>query len=213
MLETERSVELVIANPSLVRRVSGLVDELGLRLGWRASDASDTGFAKSQADILVAGELSLEGLERLSASCTLEGGMLLLGGESDLGSRVEELFGTGLGFAALSAEFMDEDFLVALPAVARGFVLRPSIRDGSEVAASGFRGDQAGDAARGPLNMREHEVLALLAEGASNRQIAADLGISENTVKFHLQALYRKLGVSSRAGAVFEAMKLGELRM
>jgi DNA-binding CsgD family transcriptional regulator len=61
--------------------------------------------------------------------------------------------------------------------------------------------------------MREHEVLALLAEGASNRQIAADLGISENTVKFHLQALYRKLGVSSRAGAVFEAMKLGELRM
>lgn len=51
------------------------------------------------------------------------------------------------------------------------------------------------------LRPRELEVLQLLAAGRRNRAIADDLGISENTVKFHVAGVYRKLGVSSRAEA------------
>lgn len=59
-----------------------------------------------------------------------------------------------------------------------------------------------GDAARWGLGEREEEVLRLLAAGLRNRDIAQELKVSENTVKFHLRNLFRKLGVSSRAEAV-----------
>ncbi|MBZ9752314.1 response regulator transcription factor [Deinococcus sp. HMF7604] len=59
------------------------------------------------------------------------------------------------------------------------------------------------------LTPREHDVLALLAEGLSNKRAARDLGVSESTVKFHVQALYSKLGVQSRAGAVARGIALG----
>jgi DNA-binding CsgD family transcriptional regulator len=53
-------------------------------------------------------------------------------------------------------------------------------------------------AGRWNLAGRETEVLRLLAAGKRNRQIGVELGISENTVKFHIAALYRKLGVGCR---------------
>ena len=59
------------------------------------------------------------------------------------------------------------------------------------------------------LTPRERDVLALLAEGLSNKRAARDLGVSESTVKFHVQALYSKLGVQSRAGAVARGIALG----
>lgn len=52
------------------------------------------------------------------------------------------------------------------------------------------------------LTAREFELLAALAEGASNGRIAQRLGISLNTVKFHLKNLYEKLEVQNRASAV-----------
>ncbi len=51
------------------------------------------------------------------------------------------------------------------------------------------------------LTGREREVWALLAEGLTNVQIAARLSLSENTVKFHVQHLYQKLGVKNRTEA------------
>lgn len=58
------------------------------------------------------------------------------------------------------------------------------------------------------LSEREHEVLQLLAEGLTNRQIAQRLIISEHTVKFHVSALLGKLDVSSRT----EAIRVGAQR-
>ncbi|MFM7083897.1 MAG: response regulator transcription factor [Hyphomicrobium sp.] len=52
------------------------------------------------------------------------------------------------------------------------------------------------------LTSRERELLAALANGWSNLQIAARIGISRNTVKYHLKNLYDKLGVNNRASAV-----------
>lgn len=59
------------------------------------------------------------------------------------------------------------------------------------------------------LTTGELRVLQMLAGGATNREIAAHAQISENTVKFHLKNVYGKLGVSSRAAAVFMAAQLG----
>ena len=61
------------------------------------------------------------------------------------------------------------------------------------------------------LSSRERQVLALLADGLGNKQIAARLGISTNTVKTHLELLFEKLGVSSRAEAVTAGFKRGLL--
>ena len=59
------------------------------------------------------------------------------------------------------------------------------------------------------LTARERDVLALVADGRSNRAIATGLGISEHTVKFHLASLFGKLGVSTRTQAVRRALEWG----
>ena len=61
------------------------------------------------------------------------------------------------------------------------------------------------------LSKREREILALLADGLVNKQIAARLGISTNTVKTHLELLFDKLGVATRAEAVATGVKRGLL--
>lgn len=61
----------------------------------------------------------------------------------------------------------------------------------------------------GPLTPREREVLALVAEGLGNKAIAARLGISEHTAKFHVNAILGKLGAGSRAEAIVRAARLG----
>ena len=60
-----------------------------------------------------------------------------------------------------------------------------------------------------PLTPREVEVLGLIAEGLANKTIAARLGISESTVKFHVNAILGKLGVESRSEAIVQAARLG----
>ena len=62
-----------------------------------------------------------------------------------------------------------------------------------------------------PLSARELEVLALIAEGHSNQEIAAKLHLSLNTVKVHSSNIYGKLGVNSRIQAVAKAKTLGIL--
>jgi DNA-binding NarL/FixJ family response regulator len=56
-----------------------------------------------------------------------------------------------------------------------------------------------------PLTSRELEVLRLVAEGYTNGRVAAALGVSEQTVKFHLCNIYRKLGVGNRTEATRHA--------
>jgi DNA-binding NarL/FixJ family response regulator len=59
------------------------------------------------------------------------------------------------------------------------------------------------------LTGREHEVLELLADGRSNREIASALAISEHTVKFHLASIFGKLGASTRTEAVHRGLRHG----
>jgi NarL family two-component system response regulator YdfI len=123
----------------------------------------------------------------------------------------------------------DDEYIVrGLRAGARGYLLKDS---GRKVLFEAIRAASRGESllpssvvekvlARlaeprpvqaGGLSERESEVLALLAEGAANKEIAVRLQITERTVKAHVTGIFNKLGVNSRAEAVAVALRGGFL--
>jgi two-component system nitrate/nitrite response regulator NarL len=60
-----------------------------------------------------------------------------------------------------------------------------------------------------PLSKREREILQRVADGATTKQVATDLGISPHTVKTHLERIFEKLGANDRAQAVAIAIRTG----
>ncbi len=125
--------------------------------------------------------------------------------------------------------FSDEDLVDAsMRAGASGYVikdierfeLRQSIRavhrgetviDGSVAGPllQRLAGNGDGTSAGPPLNASQLEILGLIGEGFSNREIAARVHLSENTVKTHIQEIFRKLGVDSRVEAALKASREG----
>jgi DNA-binding NarL/FixJ family response regulator len=95
---------------------------------------------------------------------------------------------------------------VDLPAVLR------SVLAGADFAVWGAAAPEPEGSSAPQLSEREFAVLAAVAEGLSNRQIGEQLWISEQTVKFHLRNIYRKLGLSSRTEAARYAFRSGALR-
>lgn len=98
-----------------------------------------------------------------------------------------------------------ETLAIGLTAVARGLMVLPP--DLASAALPGIVHSIA--APTETLTAREQEVLSLVAEGLPNKIIAARLGISEHTVKFHVNAVMTKLGAQSRTEAVVMATRLG----
>lgn len=112
---------------------------------------------------------------------------------------------------------------LALQAGAAGFLYKDvdpdalvrairSVHDGHTVLApeaAGLVTARPGSDARGvaALTSREREVLALLADGRSNREIARSLGVAEKTVKTHVSAVLAKLGVADRTQAALLAVR------
>ena len=80
---------------------------------------------------------------------------------------------------------------------------------GAEPDARRVRDSLGTSGSPGGLSPRELEVLRLIASGSSNKQIASDLFISENTVARHIQNIFAKLNVASRSAATSYAMKQG----
>ncbi|MFJ2187991.1 response regulator [Kitasatospora sp. NPDC087861] len=119
----------------------------------------------------------------------------------------------------------DADVLPAVRAGATGYLLKDAAREelfhavreaarGASVIAPTVAAKLLGQVrapAREPLSPRELEVLELVASGATNREAAARLFISEATVKTHLIHVYAKLDVKDRASAVAAAYNLGLL--
>jgi DNA-binding NarL/FixJ family response regulator len=117
----------------------------------------------------------------------------------------------------------DADILGAIEAGASGYLLKDA--PPAELVAA-VRAAAVGDAALAPavssrldasqaaerLTVREAEVLTLVADGRSNRDIGRELFLSEATVKSHLVHIFTKLGVGSRTAAVARARELGAIR-
>jgi DNA-binding NarL/FixJ family response regulator len=89
--------------------------------------------------------------------------------------------------------------LISAPA-GRAFTARPTSADDVPDGEEGFEE---------PLTAREIDVLELLAEGLPNKAIAARLGISDQTVKFHVASICGKLGATNRTDAVRRALRRG----
>jgi DNA-binding NarL/FixJ family response regulator len=79
------------------------------------------------------------------------------------------------------------------------------------VAAAPSRDDD--DPPSEPLTSRELDVLSGLSDGLSNKAIAARLGISDETVKFHLSAIFGKLQASNRTDAVRQGVRRGLIEL
>lgn len=121
----------------------------------------------------------------------------------------------------------DADILKAIETGATGYLLKDAPREelfaAIRTAADGKSPLAPAVAARimqrvrgpaeGRLSAREIEVLELVSRGASNKEIARRLWISETTVKSHLNHVYEKLGVTDRTAAVTEAIRRAILRV
>ena len=121
----------------------------------------------------------------------------------------------------------DDEYIVrGLRAGARGYLLKDAGRKALfEAIRAAARGEsllppavvekvvahlaEPRPARSGTLSGREQEVLAMLADGAANKEIAARLHITERTVKAHVTSIFNKLGVNSRTEAVAVALRSG----
>ena len=118
----------------------------------------------------------------------------------------------------------DDEIQSALDAGALGYLQKTAGREEllgalRRVAAGGRHlapeiADRLAGLRLGPsVTLREREILALVARGRANKEIAGELGISEDTVKRHVSNILQKLGASDRAQATAEAIRRGIVRV
>jgi DNA-binding NarL/FixJ family response regulator len=126
----------------------------------------------------------------------------------------------------LTAYDTEERVLGAIKAGAGGYLLKGAaaaeivdairaVRDGGSYltprVATRVIAQVAGRRRSGVLSEREREVLRLVGDGRSNKQIARQLSITERTVKFHITSIFNKLGADNRAQAIALAARRGLL--
>ncbi len=171
------------------------------------------------------------GAQAVTLACALEPDVILMDlrmPEMDGVAAIAELARRKVAarVLVLTTYDTDSDVVRAVEAGATGYLLKDSPRgDLLRAVRAAARGEaalspsvatrllsQVRAPAQEPLSQREVEVLELVARGATNREAAAKLFISEATVKTHLLHIYAKLGVSDRAAAVAEGFQRGLLR-
>ena len=176
-------------------------------VGEAADGAEAVAYAQSLAPDVVLMDLRMPGMDGVAAIRKL----------AALANRARVL--------VLTTSDTDSDVLPAIEAGATGYLLKDTPRaELLRAVRAAARGEavlsptvatkllgQVRTPARDDLSKRELEVLALIAQGATNREAAARLVISEATVKTHLLHAYAKLGVKDRAAAVAVAYQRGLL--
>jgi DNA-binding NarL/FixJ family response regulator len=196
-----------------------------LRLGLRT--------ALGRLGVWVVGEAHLA-RDGLRAARAAGAGLVVLGASSDLPARTAaaraKLPAEPPMVLALAGNADPEELAGLLGAGVDGLLLRSTgvaeLGDALELLRAGRRavapallpllvgviGLAAEEPGESLLTEREREVLARLAEGASNRAIAEALSVSAATVKTHLAHIYEKLGAENRRDALVRAIALGILR-
>jgi DNA-binding NarL/FixJ family response regulator len=210
MSEINEVRTLVVADSPLARAgLTGLLDGIGIRVVGGVGEESDLTdmIAVFRPDVIVwdMGWQPLSALERIAE---VRGQAAVVSLAADRGTAIEAapaLLGAGArGLLLQSAS--SEALCAALHAVAQGLTVVDPVIAGALYAAPA---PDARSALMEALTAREMEVVALIAEGLPNKTIARNLGISEHTVKFHVNAILTKLGAQSRTEAVVRATRLG----
>ena len=186
------------------------------------------GMCDASADFDVVAEAS-DGPEAVRLVTSLDPDVVLMDLRMPGGGGVEAIAelarrGVRTHVLVLTTYDTDRDIMAALDAGATGYLLKDAPRD--ELFAA-IRAAAEGQSALSPtvasrvvsrvragsdaLSDRESEIIALVAKGRSNREIAATLFVSEATVKTHLAHAFDKLGVNDRAAAVATAYERGLL--
>ena len=199
------SIRVLLAAASAVRRAgleSLLKNADGVRLAGSFQNLANISYhvAELQPDVLLAdldastgfGPASLPTVALVdepdtnwTAQALLSGVKAVLPRDADIHEIIPAIHAAHAGFLFLAPQFA-QDLLV--------HVRRPI---------------GPGDAALEELTPREIEILRQLADGSGNRHIAAQLGISEHTVKFHISSILNKLDASSRTEAVTLGIRNG----
>jgi two-component system, NarL family, response regulator YdfI len=167
--------------------------------------ASLAPFARStELDVIV---IDSNSIQDLLLEPTSEAAIVLLTEVSDARS-ISRLLRSGVR-AILSRESEPDDILSAIFAVYDGLVLLSMPTAESLAAVFGDQPLEVEDELSEEITSRETDVLRMLAEGLVNKDIAARLGISEHTVKFHISSILDKLGASTRTEAVTQGIRRG----
>jgi DNA-binding NarL/FixJ family response regulator len=187
------------------------------------------GMFAREPDVEVVGEAA-DGAQAVGLAAQLRPDVILMDLRmpgTDGVTAIKELARGGAGARVLVLTTYDTDshVLPAIEAGATGYLLKDAARDdllravraaarGEAVLAPSVAAtlmNRVRTPETSPLSQRELEVLQLVAAGATNRVVAAQLFVTESTVKTHLLNIYAKLGVNDRAAAVAEAFGRGLL--
>jgi DNA-binding NarL/FixJ family response regulator len=193
-------IRVLLAAPSPALR-AGLRSLLSLddqiRIVAEANGSGDSLQEETEADVVITTSASVVSFPVVGAGAADEAAILFL---SDDPLDVREWMRSARPWGILPLDSSAEELRAAVRALSEGLIVgTPLLLFPSEEETS----------ARGPLTDREAEVLALLAKGLANKQIAVALGISEHTVKFHVSSIYAKLNVTNRTEAVRAGLRGG----
>jgi NarL family two-component system response regulator YdfI len=184
---------------SIVRRQAEF--HLAGSFGAVASLASS---ARTELDVIVIDSDSIRDLLREPTS----GAAIVLVTDVRDARSIARLLRSGVR-AILSRESGPDELLSAIYAACDGLVLLSTRIAESLAAVYGDQSLEVEDELSEEITSRETEVLRMLAEGLVNKDIAARLGISEHTVKFHISSILDKLGASTRTEAVTLGIRRG----
>ncbi|TDG10316.1 response regulator transcription factor [Paraburkholderia guartelaensis] len=201
-------VAIIAASPQVRASLQAIVEaEPALAFLGSAADAET--LAGTAPDVVVADNEpeASDALKTLFEPGRAPPALVLLLDDADSDGFLEEL--PAEATAILSRNVMPAEIVAAIEAAAAGLcVLSPDILARLLAGRKPLRQTASG----GPfeaLSIREIEVLAMLADGLGNKEIARQLDISDNTVKSHLSSIFGKLGATNRTEAVMLGMRHG----
>jgi NarL family two-component system response regulator YdfI len=195
---------LVIAASAMVRAGLEAMVREDSRFQLVPSTASLNGARGCAADVVLA-ESDFESAGRVLTAAL--GAPIVLITDQLSRADLRRLLQSGVR-AVLGRETAQHEVLAAVEAVSAGLTaLAPEQMD--LLLPSAPENDESEPWLHEALTARESEVLTMLAEGTSNKEIAARLNISEHTVKFHVSSILAKLGATTRTEAVSRGVRQG----
>lgn len=189
-------IVIVDDHPVVREGLAAALEKRDFAIAASFSSAEELLASRIDAEVVLL-DLELPGMSGVDAIPRIDARVLVLTAYAN-DEQIDAVLRAGAGGYLLKGASIDE-IERAVRAVARGeSYLDPRVA--SRVLAL----------SRAPrLSTREREVLRLVAAGRSNKEIAGDLGVTERTVKFHVTAIFNKLGAENRAQAVAIAHERG----